>query len=116
MNGLRLLVLFSASCFFVAGLEVQVTLAASGDPTKGKILYATDCLICHGERGKGDGLMGASLSPPPADLTAPPTRAKSDEDLSAVIRGGRGAMPPWKNRLKEQDVQNVLAYIRNLGE
>lgn len=53
---------------------------------------------------------------PPADLTAPQTKAKSDKDLRAVILDGRGAMPAWKNRLKEQDIQNVLAYIRSLGE
>lgn len=116
MKGLRLLVLFSVSCLSVTGLEAQLTSVASGDPTKGKILYVTDCLICHGERGQGDGLIGASLRPPPADLTAPQTKAKSDKDLRAVILDGRGAMPAWKNRLKEQDIQNVLAYIRSLGE
>ena len=116
MKGLSLLVLFSISCLFVAGLDAQLTSVASGDPAKGKILYATDCVICHGERGKGDGIIGASLRPPPADLTGPQTKAKSDKDLAAVILDGRGAMPAWKNRLKEQDVQNVLAYIRSLGE
>jgi mono/diheme cytochrome c family protein len=116
MKGLRSLVLFSASCFFVAALEAQLTSAASGDPAKGKILYETNCLACHGERGKGDGPIGAALRPPPADLTGPKARAKSDKDLLTVIRDGRAAMPAWKNRLKEQEIQNVFAYIRSLGE
>ncbi len=116
MNGLRLLVLFSASCFIVAGVEAQLTSPGSGDPTKGKIIYENNCLICHGEHGKGDGLLGASLRPPPTDLTGPGTRAKSDKDLRAVIHDGRGVMPAWKTRLNEQDMHNVLAYIRNLGE
>lgn len=116
MNGLRLLVLFSAFCFFMAELEVSLTSAASGDPTKGKIIYATNCLICHGERGKGDGLIGASLSPPPTDLTGSQARAKSDTDLQTVIQEGRAAMPAWKKRLSDQDIQNLLAYIRSLGE
>jgi mono/diheme cytochrome c family protein len=116
MNGLRLLVLFSASCFFTGGVEAQVTSSASGDPTKGKILYETNCLVCHGESGKGDGVIGASLRPPPADLTGSQARAKSDKDLLMVIREGRAVMPAWKTRLKEQDMQNVLVYIRSLGK
>ena len=116
MNGLRLLVLCSATCFIVAGVEAQVTSSASGDPTKGKTLYETNCLMCHGERGKGDGPLGATLRPPPTDLTGPETRAKSDKELRTVIHEGRGVMPAWKFRLKEQDIQNVLTYIRALGD
>ena len=116
MKGLRLLVLFSAFCFPMGGVKAQVTSSAIGDPTKGKIIYETNCVICHGERGKGDGLLGATLRPPPTDLTGPEARAKSDKDLRTVIHEGRGVMPAWKFRLKEQDIQNVLAYIRSLGE
>ena len=116
MNGLRLLVLFSASCFCMAALDVSLTSAASGDSTKGKILYATNCVVCHGEGGKGDGVIGAALRPPPADLTAPQVRGKSDTDLRSVIREGHGTMPAWKSRLNEQEIQNLIAYIRSLGE
>lgn len=116
MKGLRLLVLFSASCFFMAGLEASLTLAATGDSTKGKLSYETNCLVCHGERGKGDGVIGAALRPPPADLTGPQVKGKSDTDLLTVIRDGLNTMPAWKNRLKEQEIQNLLAYIRSLSE
>ncbi|MDE3043012.1 MAG: c-type cytochrome [Nitrospirota bacterium] len=116
MKNLRLLVLFSASCVLVTGLEAPLTSAASGEPAKGKLIYETNCLICHGARGKGDGLIGATLRPPPADLTGPKARATSDKDLLTVIQDGRAAMPAWKSRLKEQDIENVLAYIRSLGE
>jgi mono/diheme cytochrome c family protein len=116
VKGLRFLILFSASWFIVGGVEAQPTLSESGDPTKGKIIYETNCVICHGERGKGDGLLGATLRPPPTDLTGPVAKAKSDMDLRTVILEGRGVMPAWKTRLKEQDIQNVLAYIRSLGK
>jgi len=116
MKTLRLLVLFFASCFIVAGLEVQLASAASGDPTKGKLIYDINCLMCHGARGKGDGPISAGLRPPAADLTGATARAKSDKDLLMVIQDGRGVMPAWKFQLKEQDIQSVLAYIRSLGE
>jgi mono/diheme cytochrome c family protein len=116
MKNLRLLVLFFASCFIVAGLEVHLASAASGDPTKGKLIYETNCLMCHGARGKGDGPISAGLRPPAADLTGPTAKAKSDKDMLTVIQDGRGVMPAWKFQLKEQDIQSVLAYIRSLGE
>ena len=116
MKRLRLLILFSVSCFIVGGVEAQLTSPGSGDPIKGKVIYENNCLICHGDHGKGDGLLGASLRPQPTDLTGPEVRGKSDKDLRTVIHEGRGVMPAWKTRLNEQDIQNVLAYIRNLGE
>jgi mono/diheme cytochrome c family protein len=115
MKNLRLLVLFSASCFIVTGLEAQLASAASGDPIKGKLIYETNCLMCHGGGGKGDGPISAALKPPATNLTSPKTRAKSDKDLLTVIQDGRGVMPAWKFQLKEQDTQNVLAYIRSFG-
>jgi mono/diheme cytochrome c family protein len=116
VNGLRLLVLLSASCFFMAELEASLTSAASGDSTKGKLIYETNCLVCHGERGKGDGVIGAALRPPPTDLTGPGARAKSDKDLRTIIQEGRGVMPAWKTRIKEQEIQDLLVYIRSLSE
>ena len=115
MKDSRLLVLFFISFFFIAGLTTHFTSAAAGDAAQGKIVYDTNCLPCHGARGKGDGPVGAALQPPPTPLISPKTRAKSDSDLLTIIRDGRGVMPAWKSRLKEQDIQNVLAYIRSLS-
>lgn len=114
MNGVKLFVFFSACCFFVAGVAVTRTLAGSGDADKGKRVYDTNCLICHGEGGKGDGIIGASLSPPPTDLTGLQVKRTPDADLLAVIREGRATMPAWKKRLTDQDIQNVLMYVRTL--
>jgi mono/diheme cytochrome c family protein len=118
MKNSRLLVLFVVPCFlmFMAGLATQFTSAATGDAEKGKIVYDTNCLPCHGERGKGDGPIGAALRPSPTPLISSKARVRSDSDLLTIIRDGRGVMPAWKNRLKEQDIQNVLAYIRSLSE
>jgi mono/diheme cytochrome c family protein len=34
----------------------------------GKKVFATNCAMCHGNEGKGDGAAGAGLSPKPRDL------------------------------------------------
>jgi len=35
---------------------------------KGKVAYTNTCAVCHGEKGDGNGVAGASLNPKPRDL------------------------------------------------
>ncbi len=44
------------------GTSVETTQA-------GKVLYAENCMSCHGVEGRGDGPIAAGLGTPPADLT-----------------------------------------------
>ncbi|MDX5403659.1 MAG: cytochrome c [Rhodobacterales bacterium] len=46
------------------------------EPVEGQIVYDQNCAICHGEGGRGDGLLAAQLDPPPPDLTRITFRAK----------------------------------------
>lgn len=83
-------------------------------PANGKTVFNTYCMNCHGETGKGDGPIGKVLVPPAADLTR--LSNKSDDAIRRTIQNGRPgtAMPSWKNDLSPQDIQDVLAYIRQL--
>lgn len=98
-------------------------LAQMGDPAKGKNLYANYCASCHGAGGKGDGLAAAGLNPKPQDLTNAAYVSKlTDKYLEDIIKkGGAGVgksalMPPWAAALKDGEVRNVIAYIRNLAK
>jgi mono/diheme cytochrome c family protein len=74
----------------------------------GRIEFMTNCAQCHGIEGKGDGVMAAYLTTPPADLTA--IQEANDgvfpfEWLYETIEGTRigGAhgtreMPAWGER------------------
>ncbi len=48
---------------------------------KAKKLYASMCVICHGNKGKGDGIAGAALSPKPANFTSKKVQAQTDGAL-----------------------------------
>ncbi len=37
---------------------------------RGEEIYKTTCVTCHGENGRGDGIAGKGLNPPPRDFTS----------------------------------------------
>lgn len=74
----------------------------------------TNCVTCHGPKGKGDGAAAAALPPPkPADWTSAKVQSETDGELFWKISNGRGAMPPWKH-LPEKDRWEIVNYIRTL--
>lgn len=53
---------------------VDVIRFSTEDPeliAKGKELYGTNCVSCHGETGEGNGTAGAALNPPPRNFVNP---------------------------------------------
>src|SRR5690606_7303520 len=81
------------------------------DPKLGRRVYNTFCVQCHRADGRGSGLPGIGA----ADFTKPDgvlTRA-DDELKTRVARGIEGkTMPPFGYVLSEQQILDVLAYIR----
>jgi len=88
---------------------------------KGQELFTRNCTACHGETGAGDGPAGAGLNPPPQDLAAN-ENAFSDAYLYwRIAEGGwmepfNSAMPAWKTALSEQEIWQLVTYIRQLAE
>ena len=84
----------------------------------GQALYSTDCVACHGVFGKGDGPVGLTLNPRPADLSyhAIPgihTDAQLFEWITNGFPGSR--MPAWKTVISDTDRWNLVNYIRTLA-
>ena len=75
-------------------------------------VFTANCITCHGEAGKGDGILAKSLPVKPADLTNPAVWQQSDGALFWKISEGRAPMPTWKALLKEEERWNVINYIR----
>jgi high-affinity iron transporter len=102
------------------GLEAWTALAAGGDAAKGKVLYEGrgGCVNCHGAAGRGDGPAGKMLNPPPADFANQKSKAKKDAELLKTIQDGRTgtAMAAFKGQLSEQEIRDVLAYVRSLSK
>jgi mono/diheme cytochrome c family protein len=90
--------------------------ATADSISAGRRAYGRLCANCHGATGKGDG-SGATGGKPPADLTdATWDYGSSDGELFTVIRDGTSAdMGSYAERLSQQDIWNVVNYIRTLS-
>jgi mono/diheme cytochrome c family protein len=96
-----------------SGVFVPVAAADETDSIRrGKILFERNCAGCHGLTGKGDGYK--LLGPDPANLTAPSTTEKADEDLLKTIHEGKPNMPAWEPQLSGAKIHDVLEYVRSL--
>jgi mono/diheme cytochrome c family protein len=81
---------------------------------KGKKTYALDCAMCHGEDGDGKGDLAADIKNV-TDFTAPDAmKDRTDGELFYIMRKGKGEMPPEGDRAKNDDIWNLVNYIRSL--
>lgn len=83
---------------------------------KGKKIYNIDCAMCHGEKGDGKGDMASDMKNV-TDFTNPEVQKNStDGQWFYIIRKGKGEMPPEGDRAKDDDVWNLVNYIRAFGK
>jgi len=82
---------------------------------EGKKIYGYDCAGCHGATGDGKTEAGKELKV--ADFTDPAAlKDRTDGELFYVIKNGRGAMPLEGDRVKEQQVWDLVNYVRSLAK
>jgi mono/diheme cytochrome c family protein len=78
---------------------------------KGRVLYRTYCLPCHGATGHGDGLVGKKYIPP-TDLTSDYVQNKPDGDIFFTItNGGLAVMPSYGDSVAKMDRWHIVNYI-----
>ena len=104
----------------------SLALAAPGDAERGEEIYAKRCILCHGEEGDADSPAYDRLNPPPRDFSEGLYKFKTtgfddlvpnDGDLFRMIRDGMPgtAMPDWGDLLDEQDMWDLVAYIKTFA-
>jgi len=77
-----------------------------------------NCVLCHGEEGKGDGPSGALQSPRPRDLTDPNFQMlRADGEMFWSIKhgvSGTGMFSYAPRMISEEEAWKVIHYIRTL--
>ena len=78
---------------------------------KGRATYLANCTLCHGEYGMGDGPAATSLPIRPSNLRHT-ARHDLDGEMAWKIYTGRDPMPAWKHTLTEQQVWELVNFVR----
>ncbi len=82
----------------------------------GLAVYRANCVSCHGETGKGDGILVPQLSFKPANLSDVDVWKQSDGAIFWKVSTGRQPMPPWgapgDAGIPDEDRWNVINYLR----
>jgi cytochrome c oxidase cbb3-type subunit III len=88
---------------------------------RGEDIYKTYCTQCHGSQGDGKGINTRDMSVQPRDHSDPKAMSqRSDQDLTKAIKEGGLAinksvlMPPWGGVLTDEEVTEVVQYLRTL--
>lgn len=85
---------------------------------RGQEVYrATGCVDCHGESGRGDGILGRTLRPRPADFRVHMAAGHTDGELFDWVSNGVAgtAMPAYRDQLSEEDRWHVINFIRSFA-
>jgi len=99
----RLLVLPLIMLLSVAPLQFS----DAADYFNGGQVYEMHCQSCHGVDGR-------SMVPGTPDFTTGDTLFRPDSDLFRQIREGKGVMPAYRGILQDDEIRDVIAYLRSL--
>ncbi|MGI9100973.1 MAG: c-type cytochrome [Terriglobales bacterium] len=99
-----------------AGRELSTPIPSGSQQatSRGAMVFANYCAVCHGAAGAGNGPVTQRGVPPPPPLTAPHAAQMKDGQLFHVLTYGQNNMPSYASQLSRLDRWNVIAYVRDL--
>ena len=137
MNISKLLIIFLAVASFVASCTQSPTpnvantatntnrspattpapaATPAGEIAMAKEIFATNCMICHKDTGKGGKITLEGKTINPDDLTAEKFKKMTDEKLIGYVVNGveDEGMPAFKNKLTADQIKSVIGHVRTL--
>ncbi len=93
--------------------NIKNPLANDANATKaGKKIFNQMCAVCHGNKGRGDGIAGMALKPRPSNFTLGKVQSQTDGALFWKLTQGRVPMASYKKTLSETKRWQLVNYIR----
>jgi mono/diheme cytochrome c family protein len=97
-----------------ANIKSMKNPVAKGDASNkaGMALYTKNCASCHGKTGFGDGVKGRAIKTFPGDFSKAEYQDQSDGDHFFKTKTGKGDMPRYEGKLSDDDIWNIVNYMR----
>jgi mono/diheme cytochrome c family protein len=91
---------------------VPVTSAGLAEAAK---IFKDNCVMCHGEKGMGDGETAKTLNRKPANFTDKAMMSQeTDGALFWKMSQGRSPMPSWEDVFSDTQRWELVNYLRQL--
>jgi mono/diheme cytochrome c family protein len=99
-------------------LIVLVCSVWAANAERGKVIYGSNCVACHGKSGDGKGPAAQSMRPAPPDFTAADWwKEKTDDQIAARIKDGHAGTPMVAfSKLSEEELADLVAYMKQLSK
>lgn len=97
---------------FICFVSLLTVSSMSFAQKSGADTYKSKCKSCHGADGTGDTPAGKSMKV--VSFSSPEIVSASDDDLFADTKNGKGKMPAYAGKLSDDQIKEVVAYIRTL--
>ena len=102
-----LLLALLSICSFVSAQE-------KGKSSPGASIFKGKCVLCHGADGAGNTVLGKQLQA--ADLRSKDIQNRPDTELTKTVHDGKANMPPFADQLSDEQISQVIKYVRELGK
>ena len=103
--------LFAVSVFAITFPKAS---RANGGSHVGENIFRAKCAVCHGIDGGGETANGKKLRVP--DLRSNRVQELSDEEILELVTNGKRDMPSFGKKYRQDQLQQVVTYIRGLGD
>ena len=97
-------------------LVLLVCAVWAADAERGKAIYGSNCVACHGKAGDGKGPAAQAMRPAPTDFTLTDWwKGKSDDQIAGMIKNGRAGTPMVAfPKLSAEELDDLVAYMKKL--
>ena len=99
------------SCAFIFCLLASISTAAVAQ-SAGADVFKAKCALCHGADGLAETPAGKVLKA--ASFKDPMVIKTPDAELVAIVKSGKNKMPSFQDKLTDDQIKAVIAYIRTL--